>query len=395
MYLGLDCGTSGLKALLVDEARRGGRERLARLSAGPPAPGWSEQDPDVWRQAMAGAIADLRASAPEALAALKAIGFSGQMHGAVLIDRSTARSGRRSCTTTAAPTRRRPSSPATFPISPASSASSRCRASPDRSSCGSRATSPSFRAGSIACWRPKDYLRLALTGERGTDMSDAAGQWLLDEAARRWSAEAIAACGAEPALGAAVCTKARTRSGSCARRRPKNSACRKASWSPRAAATPRSAPWGSAPSRPGEAFISLGTATQLIVATERYLSAPEKLVHSFAHALPGRWYAMAAMLNGAGALAFAARLLGAYARRARTRGGGRLSGPGRAALPALSFRRADAARRPLRAGRAVRHERDDVARRRRPRGHGGRGADARRGARQPRRRGRLDRPRAA
>ena len=61
---------------------------------------------------------------------------------------------------------------------------------------------------------------------------------------------------------------------------------------------------------PGEAFISLGTATQLIVATESYLSAPEKLVHSFAHALPGRWYAMAAMLNGAGALAFAARLLG-------------------------------------------------------------------------------------
>jgi xylulokinase len=62
---------------------------------------------------------------------------------------------------------------------------------------------------------------------------------------------------------------------------------------------------------PGEAFISLGTATQLIVATDRYMSAPEQLVHSFAHALPNRWYAMAAMLNGAGALAFAGRLLGA------------------------------------------------------------------------------------
>ena len=60
----------------------------------------------------------------------------------------------------------------------------------------------------------------------------------------------------------------------------------------------------------GEAFISLGTATQLIVTTDRYLRAPDKLVHGFAHALPSRWYAMAAMLNGAGALAFAARLLG-------------------------------------------------------------------------------------
>ena len=65
---------------------------------------------------------------------------------------------------------------------------------------------------------------------------------------------------------------------------------------------------------PGEAFISLGTATQLIVAIGRYMSAPEKLVHSFAHALPNRWYAMAAMLNGAGALAFAGRLLGASSR---------------------------------------------------------------------------------
>ena len=61
---------------------------------------------------------------------------------------------------------------------------------------------------------------------------------------------------------------------------------------------------------PGDAFISLGTATQLIVASDRYRGAPEKLVHSFAHALPGRWYRMAAMLNGAGALAFAARLFG-------------------------------------------------------------------------------------
>ena len=62
---------------------------------------------------------------------------------------------------------------------------------------------------------------------------------------------------------------------------------------------------------PGEAFVSLGTATQLIVATDQFMSAPEKLVHSFAHALPNRWYVMAAMLNGAGALAFAGRLLGA------------------------------------------------------------------------------------
>ena len=52
----------------------------------------------------------------------------------------------------------------------------------------------------IACvLAPKDYLRLALCGERATDMSDAAGSWLLDEATRAWSAQAIAACAAAPA----------------------------------------------------------------------------------------------------------------------------------------------------------------------------------------------------
>ena len=81
MYLGLDCGTSGLKALLTDE--RGAPVASAQRAYSPdrPRPGWSEQDPDVWAAAMAGAIADIKNSGGRALGALKAIGFSGQMHG--------------------------------------------------------------------------------------------------------------------------------------------------------------------------------------------------------------------------------------------------------------------------------------------------------------------------
>ena len=60
----------------------------------------------------------------------------------------------------------------------------------------------------------------------------------------------------------------------------------------------------------GDAFISLGTATQYFVARESYHPAPEHLIHSFCHGLPGRWFQMAALLNGAGALAWAAGLLG-------------------------------------------------------------------------------------
>ena len=310
MFLGLDCGTSGLKALLVDESGAAVASAARAYLPDRPRPGWSEQDPGVWRAAMAGAIADLRAANPEALAALKGVGFSGQMHGAVLIDRAD-----------------RPVRPAILHNDGRAHAEAAGLAQefPDLARVVGVKPMPGFTGpkllwlarnepelrGRIDCvLAPKDFLRLALTGERGTDMSDAAGQWLLDEAARRWSADAIEACRAEPAwapclhegsdpvgtVGAAAAEEFGLPAGAVV------------------AAGGGDAPAGAiglGAIRPGDAFVSLGTATQLIVATERCLTAPEKLVHSFAHALPGRWYAMAAMLNGAGALAFAARLVGA------------------------------------------------------------------------------------
>src|SRR5262245_54737882 len=86
MYLGLDCGTSGLKALLTDASGEPVASAVRDYSPARPRPGWSEQNPDDWLAAMAGAVADLKNTAGKALGAVKAIGFSGQMHGAVLLD---------------------------------------------------------------------------------------------------------------------------------------------------------------------------------------------------------------------------------------------------------------------------------------------------------------------
>ena len=92
--------------------------------------------------------------------------------------------------------------------------------------------------------------------------------------------------------------------------------------------------------RPGDAFISLGTASQMIVVSDVYRAAPERLTHSFAHALPRRWYRMAAMLNGAGALAFVARLVGAEAGALEREAAQNYRGPGEATfLPYLSGER--------------------------------------------------------
>lgn len=309
MYLGLDCGTSGLKALLIDESGAPLASAARTYLPDHPKRGWSEQDPDVWRAAMAGAIADLRIAAPKPLGAVSAVGFSGQMHGLVALDRSD-----------------RPVRPAILHNDGRAHAEAAelARDYPQLARVAGVKPMPGFtgpkllwlsrhepeRRRQIDCvLGPADYLRLTLCGERGADMSDAAGTWMLDEAARSWSAEAMAACKAEPSWapplfeGSSPVGKIR-----------------------RAAAEEFGLPPGSVIAAgggdaavgavglgaiaPGQAFISLGTATQLIVATDRYVSATDTMVHGFAHALPGRWYAMAAMLNGAGALAFAGRLLG-------------------------------------------------------------------------------------
>ena len=310
MYLGVDCGTSGLKALLTDEDGAAIASASCAYAPDRPKPNWSEQDPAVWRAAMAGAVADIRASAGEALGALTAVGFSGQMHGAVLLDASD-----------------RPVRPAILHNDMRASleAAEIDREHPHLARLLGVKPMPGFIGpkllwlarheaelrSRIACvLAPKDYLRLALCGERAMDMSDAAGAWLLDEARRAWSLEAAEACRAEPAWLPPLIEG----SSAAGQIRP-------------AAAGEFGLPHGAVVAAgggdaavgavglgaigPGDAFISLGTAMQLIVAADRYLGTPERLVHSFAHALPNRWYAMAAMLNGAGALAFAARLLGA------------------------------------------------------------------------------------
>src|SRR6202044_3896174 len=88
MYLGLDCGTSGLKALLTDEGGEPIASATRSYSPDRPRAGWSEQNPNDWATAMAGAIADLRDSAGRRLSTLKAGGFSGQMPGPVPLYRA-------------------------------------------------------------------------------------------------------------------------------------------------------------------------------------------------------------------------------------------------------------------------------------------------------------------
>lgn len=86
MYLGLDLGTSGVKALLIDAAQTVIGSGHASIDVSRPHPGWSEQDPADWVRACEAAIAQLKAAYPREFAAVEGIGLSGHMHGATLLD---------------------------------------------------------------------------------------------------------------------------------------------------------------------------------------------------------------------------------------------------------------------------------------------------------------------
>lgn len=307
-WLGIDVGTSAVKAVLLDA-----RETLVADSERPiatqrPRPGWSEQDPDAWWKAVGDALDRLARQAPGPLSDVRGIGLSGQMHGAVLLGerRQVLRpailwNDGRAAEDAARLNREHPGLAAVVGVLPMAGFTA-----PKLPWLA--ANEPDIFRRIRTVMLPKDYVRLRLTGEVCTEMSDAAGTWWLDEARRAWSEEALAATllspnQAPPLLEGSA--PAGLLNPELARRWGMRTDVVVAAGAGDAAA----GALGAGAARDGDAFISLGTSAQLFVTTATYRPAPATLVHAFAHALPERWYQMGAMLNGASCLAFAAGLL--------------------------------------------------------------------------------------
>jgi len=306
-FLGIDVGTSAVKALIVDEQQAILAEAEIPLQISRPRDLWSEQDPESWWQAVQEVVDLLRRLAPSAFAGIGSIGLSGQMHGAVLLGVDG-----------------RPLRPAILWNDGRSfkEAEDLAREHPELSHALGVIPMPGFTAPKLL-WLarhepeafravrkvllPKDYIRLKLTGACVTDMSDAAGTWWLDEAARDWSDAALEATGLNrshmPDLveGSSLSGTLRPE---LARAWELGSNVVVAGGAGDAAA----GAIGLGAIGDGSAFISLGTSGQLFVTTRHFSPAPEALVHSFCHAIPDRWFQMAAMLNGASCLAWAAGL---------------------------------------------------------------------------------------
>lgn len=340
MFIGLDIGTSAVKAVLVDGTQRTLATAEAPLVVQRPRPGWSEQDPEIWWVGTRAVLARMREAAPDAYAAVRGIGLSGQMHAALPLD-----------------TADRPLRPAILWND--ARAADACAVLADRvpglamlagvpampgltapKLLWIAANEPEIWARTARLVLPKDLIRLRLTGRHATDACDAAGTLLLDEARRGWSPPILAAVGVTAAMLPDVVEGSRP----AGTLRPTVAAELGLPAGIVVAAGAGDAAAGAVgigAIEDGDAFLSLGTSAQLFATTAAYRPFPEALVHAFCHALPERWCQIAAMLNGGSCLAWAARLLGepdVGALLARTEAAHR--GPGRLLfLPYLSGER--------------------------------------------------------
>ncbi|MGO4387855.1 xylulokinase [Microvirga sp. 2YAF29] len=308
MYLGIDLGTSSVKVILIDEDGSLIDEASAVLALSRPHPLWSEQDPQAWWEAIQVAVGRLKTRRP--LDAVAGIGLSGQMHGAVLLD-----------------DRNQVLRPAILWNDGRAGAECReleQREPKSRSITGNLAM-PGFTAPKLL-WvarhepeifkrtarvlLPKDWLRLMLTGEAVSEMSDAAGTLWLDVGRRQWSPDMLAATGLDerhmPRLVEGTEVSGTLSSQAAALLGLPPSIPVAGGGGDNAAGAV-----GIGVVHPDMAFVSLGTSGVIFVADDRLKTDQERAVHAFCHCIPGMWHRMAVILSAAATLSFAARLSGA------------------------------------------------------------------------------------
>ena len=332
MFLGIDLGTSQVKVLLLDARHGFVASTAAALSIQRPHSGWSEQQPQEWWAATDRAVTQLAAEWPREMSCVQAIGLSGQMHGAVLLD--------------AADRIIRPAILWNDGRSAAQCVALEASVPRLREIAGNMAM-PGFTAPKLLWVRdnepelfgriatvllPKDWLRLKMSNEKVSDMSDASGTLWLDVAARAWSPALLHACGLTPAhmprLVEGTESAGQLRADIASR------------WGLRAGIPIAGGGGDNAASavgigavRPGEGFISLGTSGVIFLCSEGYHPRAAHAVHTYCHALPQAWHQMSVMLSAASALRWAAKLTGAESEAALLKRVALLDGPARRRAP--------------------------------------------------------------
>ncbi|WGY47140.1 xylulokinase [Vibrio sp. ABG19] len=306
MYIGIDLGTSGVKAILLSANGEILASATTAMTVSRPKPLWSEQDPKQWWDATLNSLSEL--GKQHSLQQVQAIGLSGQMHGVTLLDG------------------------ANQVLRPAILWNDgRCEQEcleleqlvPESRDITGNLMMPGFSAPKLKwlakhepeCFTrvakvllPKDYLRFLLSGDFATDMSDAAGTMWLDVGMRDWSDEMLSACGLNRSQMPTL-FEGNQITGTLNQELAQQLGM---------ACVPVVAGGGDNAAgavgvgivKPGQAMISLGTSGVYFAVSQGFTTNPAAALHSFCHALPGTWHTMSVILSAASCLDWVARMTG-------------------------------------------------------------------------------------
>ncbi|MEM0898819.1 MAG: xylulokinase [Pseudomonadota bacterium] len=338
MFLGIDLGTSGVKIVLVDDDQKIVGSADASLDVMRPHDGWSEQSPADWISATKRAMSILRRDHAHQMMMVEGVGLSGQMHGATLLDEADkplrpcilwndTRSHAQAAKLDAIPAFREKTGNIVFPGFTAPKLA------------WVRDEEPEIFAKVKKVLLPKDYLRLWLTGEHISEMSDSSGTSWLNVGQRVWDDELLAATDLTiqhmPKLVEGSAEAGTLRPFLAAEMGLPGHIPVAGGGGDNAASA-----IGMGTVAKGNAFASLGTSGVLFAANDAYLPNAQSAVHAFCHALPDTWHQMGVILSATDALNWYAGITGTTAAELAAECGETLQGPsGATFLPYLAGER--------------------------------------------------------
>lgn len=297
--LGLDIGTSAVKALLMDQKGQIVAENSEDYPLATPQSGWAEQNPEDWWQASQKVIKDLISENKIDNSKIEAISFSGQMHSSVFLDKNME------------------------VIRPAilwsdTRTSAECEEIYERvggikelARLVSNPALEGFTAPKILWLRnnepdnfkklekvllPKDYIRYKLSGELGMDLSDAAGTLLCDVKAEDWSAEMMEKLELKQSILPPV-LKSIDIVGSVTAEAAEKTGLSPATKVVGGGADNACGAVGSGIIKAGRVMASLGSSGVVVAQTDQAVADPEGRIHLFNHAVPNSYYMMGVMLS--------------------------------------------------------------------------------------------------
>ena len=304
IYLGIDIGTSGTKTLAVNEDGAILASATAEYPLDSPHPGWSEQDPAHWWHATCATVKEVVSESGAKPADVKGIGLSGQMHGSVFLDKNgevirpallwndqrtarqceeiTEKAGGREALIgmVANPALTGFTAPKILWL---------------------REHEPQNYERMTQCLLPKDYVRFKLTGQFATEVSDASGTLLLDVVNRRWSGELISKLGLDAAHYPKV-YESQEVSGGLTAVVAADLGLKEGTLVVGGGGDQAAGAVGNGIVSAGVVSATMGTSGVVFAHSDKVQVDPQGRLHTFCHAVPGKWHVMGVVLSAAGSL---------------------------------------------------------------------------------------------